>query len=558
MPFDGIVTRAVTTELQQTLIGGRIDKIYEPTNTELILTIRNNRKNYSLLISIHPSYARIHLSEETFVNPAEPPMFCMTLRKHLIGARIENIEQLELERIITIDARGRDEIGDNVFHQLMIEIMGRHSNIILIEQETKQIVNAMKNVPPSVNRYRTILPGSSYIFPPPQDKLNPLEDEAHTFVKKLDFNAGKLDRQIVQNVMGFSPYIARELVERTKLGSQAAYEKQFAQMQQELIEHDYQPAIYQNEREDFHVLPISYIPLKRQFTSVSEMLDAFFANKAERDRIAQRVRDLTRLVQNELHKNKRKLKIHQETLRNAKRADRYQKYGELLTANMHLVKKGMDSITVLDYYDENQGEITIQLQTELTPSENAQRFFNRYRKLVTAKKRALYENKKTEAEITYLESILQQLEYAREEDVEDIRTELQEEGYQKQRPSKRRKKSKPKPEQFTSSDGTTIYVGRNNNQNEYVTHRLAHKEDIWLHTLDIPGSHVIIKDGDPSEDTLLEAAQLAAYYSKARQSESVPVDYTKVKHVRKPRGAKPGFVTYTEQKTLFVTPKTIK
>src|SRR5699024_164062 len=197
MPFDGIVTRAVTNELQQTLIGGRIDKIYEPTSSELVLTIRNNRQNYTLLISIHPSYARIHLSKEEFMNPADPPMFCMTLRKHLIGARIERIEQRGLERIITIEARGRDEIGDDSFHQLIIEIMGRHSNVILIEKDSEKIVQAMKNVPPSVNRYRTILPGADYIWPPSQNKLSPLEASADAIIKKLDFNAGKMDRQIV-------------------------------------------------------------------------------------------------------------------------------------------------------------------------------------------------------------------------------------------------------------------------------------------------------------------------------------------------------------------------
>lgn len=558
MPFDGIVTRAVTRELQENLIGGRIDKIYEPTDTELILTIRNNRKNYSLLISIHPSYARIHLTETSFMNPETPPMFCMTLRKHLIGARIEQIEQVDMERIITISARGYDEIGDSAYHELIVEIMGRHSNVVLLEKKTKKIINAIKNVPPSVNRYRTILPGADYISPPSQNKLNPLTATADELINKLDFNAGKIDRQIVSHLLGFSPFIARELVERTELGSQTSYKKQFTRMQSELNNNDYLYATYKNKREDFHVLPIHYLELEERFNSASELLDHFFANKAERDRITQRVRDLTRLVQNELNKNKRKLKIHADTLKTAKRADRYQKHGELLTANMHLVKKGMDSITVIDYYDENQGEITIKLQTDLTPSENAQRFFNRYRKLLTAQKRALYEKRKTKAEIDYLESILQQLEQAREEDVEEIRNELQEEGYQRQRRKHRSKKQKPQPEQFTASDGTTIYVGRNNNQNEYVTHRLAHKEDIWLHTLDIPGSHVIIKDGNPSEETLLEAAELAAYYSKARQSESVPVDYTKVKYVKKPRGGKPGFVTYTEQKTLFVTPRKLE
>lgn len=555
MPFDGIVTRAITVELQEKLIGGRIDKVYEPTANELVLTIRNHRMNFDLLISIHPMYARIHVTKEKFINPEQPPLFCMVLRKHLIGSRIEHIEQIDLERIITINLRGNDEIGDSVFHQLMIEIMGKHSNVILIEQDTKKIVNAMKHVPPSVNRYRTILPGATYMFPPSQDKISLLNSDALEVVRKLDFNAGKIDRQIVNHVTGLSPFIAKELVARTRLGSQTVYIEQFEKLQHEIVNNQFKPAIYEGEREDFHVLSLSYLEPKKQFINVSELLDAFFANKAERDRVKQQVRDLTRFIQTELNKNKRKLNIHEETLLKAEKANTFQKYGELLTANMHLVKKGMTKINVIDYYDENQGEITIPLKDDLTPSENAQRFFSRYRKLLTAKKRAELEKRKTIAEISYLESVLQQLEHAREEDVEDIRLELQEEGYQKQRQQRRKKKEQPKPEQFTSSDGTIIYVGRNNKQNEYVTHRIAHKEDIWLHTLNIPGSHVVIKASEPSEQTLLEAAQLAAYFSKARQSESVPVDYTKVKYVKKPAGAKPGFVTYTEQRTLYVNPK---
>lgn len=557
MPFDGIVTKAVVEELAENLVGGRIDKIYEPTNSELVFTIRNNRTNYSLLISIHPSYARIHLTESEFINPSEPPLFCMVLRKHLIGSRIEKIEQISLERIIAIDLRGKDEIGDSVEHQLLIEIMGKHSNVMLIEKDTQKIVNAMKHIPPSVNRHRTILPGSTYVFPPSQDKLNPLRDSEDTFIRKLDFNAGKLDRQIVSVLMGFSPFIAKELVHRAHLGSQAKLEKEFIKLRNQLSSQQYEFAMYENSREDFHVLPITYLPKKREFNSANELVDAFYANKAERDRVKQQVRDLTRLIQNELNKNKRKLKIHNETLKQSKEADKYQKYGELLTANMHLVSKGMKSIEVIDYYDPEQKELTIPLKEDLTPSENAQRFFSRYRKLLHAKDRAAEEIQKTEEEIVYLESVLQQLEDAREEDVEEIRMELEEEGYQKQR-QKRKKKVKPKPDQYTSSDGTVIYVGRNNKQNEYVTHKLAHKEDIWLHTLNIPGSHVIIKSSEPSEQTLIEAAQLAAYYSKARDSESVPVDYTKVKYVKKPTGAKPGFVTYTEQKTLFVTPKKLE
>lgn len=555
MPFDGIVTRAITKELRAELIGGRINKIYQPTDSELIITIRNKRKNHTLLLSIHPVYARIHLTAESFLNPAEPPMFCMVLRKHLAGAEIEQIEQFELERIIAFTLRGRNEIGDIVGKKLMVEIMGKHSNIVLLDTEQQKIINCMKHVPPFQNRHRTLQPGADYKFPPAQQKLDLLTAEADQFIRRLDFNAGKLDRQIVQTLSGISPFIAKELVHRTNLGSQTKYEQEFVQFQKEICEMEFSPAIYENKREDFHVLPISYLQAIKTFETTNELLDHFYANKAERDRVRQQARDLERLVKNELAKNERKLVIHEKTLEKAKRANTYQKYGELLTAHLHIVKKGAASVTVTDYYDDEQAQITIKLQTDKTPSENAQAYFKKYRKLAAAEKMARTELVKTRTEINYLENILQQMEQARDEDIADIREELREEGYMKQQRQKSRRRSKPKPEQFSSSDGTTIYVGKNNKQNEYVTHRLAHKEDIWLHTLDIPGSHVIIKDANPSEQTLLEAAQIAAYYSKARLSDSVPVDYTKVKYVKKPSGAKPGFVIYTDQQTLYVTPK---
>ncbi len=557
MPFDGIVLKAVVEELKQELVGGRIDKIYEPTDTELVLTIRNNRKNHSLVISIHPSYFRIHLTDTAFHNPSEPPLFCMVLRKHLIGARIENLEQLDLERIVCIDFRGKDEIGDVTEHQLIVELMGKHSNVMLVEKETKRIINAMKHVPPAVNRVRTILPGATYVFPPTNNKLNPLTTTGEDLLRKLDFNQGKLDRQIVNALMGFSPFLAKELVHRAHLGSEKTYEKQFLKLRDEIIAKKYEFATYENGKEEFHVMPITHAGKKRAFRSANELVDRFFENKAERDRIKQRVRDLTRILQNEWQKNKRKLAIHQETIEKAEEAEKYKKYGELLTAHMYMVEKGMKSITVVDYYDPEQRELTIPLKEDLTPSENAQRYFNRYRKLKHAKEKAKEELEKTKAEIAYLEAVLHQLEHAREEDIEEIRSELEEQGYQKQRQT-RKKTVPPQPDKFISSDGTVIYVGRNNKQNEYVTHKLAHKEDIWLHTLNIPGSHVIIKSSNPSEQTLMEAAALAAYYSKARHSESVPVDYTKVKYVKKPKGAKPGFVTYTEQKTLYVKPKKLK
>lgn len=558
MPFDGVVIRAVTFELQQQLIGGRITKIYQPTETDLQLMIRHQGKNHLLLISAHPNYARFHLTEERLTNPKTPPMFCMHLRKYLLGGFIEMIKQDKLERIVTFTIRARDEIGDETRKHLILELMGRHSNILLVDEKKSYILDCIKHVSPMQNRYRALLPGQPYIKPPAQNKLNPLTIDQEQFIQQLDFNSGKLDRQIVNAFMGISPFLAKEIVRRAHLGDLETYKNEFIQFQSQIKCHEYDRAIYHFEnREDFHVYPITANALEKQtFTNTQMMLDHFFIGKAKRDRIKQQANDLLRLIKNELNKSKRKLNVHQKTIKQAKKADKYQHYGELLTAHLHLVNKGDTKVTVIDYYDPKQRLIDIPLQADLTPSENAQRYFTRYRKLKASEAIVKKEIKKTKDEITYLQQILQQIEVAREEDLEDIREELRREGYlRKQKQVKRPQKSRSKPERFIASDGTPIYVGKNNRQNEYLTHRFAHRNDIWLHTKDIPGSHVILRTNNPSEQTLLEAAQLAAYYSQAKHSASVPVDYTFVKHVKKPKGAKPGFVIYSEEKTLFVTPK---
>lgn len=554
MPFDGIVTKAVTNELHEKIVGGRINKIYQPTKTEIVLTIRHKRENFSLLLSIHPAYARFHLTEDIYRNPDEPPMFCMLLRKHLAGAIIEDINQTDLERIVSIEVRGLNEIGDQERKTLVLEIMGRHSNIVLLNEDKSTIINCIKHVPPYQNRYRSLVPGAPYIQPPPQNKLNLLATDGETFLKKLDFNQGKMDRQIVQAVTGISPFIAKELVHRVNLGSENVYKEVFEQFQSEVINHQFRPAIFRQPKEDYHVMHITYLKDGADFPSTNQMLDAFYSNKAERDRVKQQARDLEKLIKNEIDKNKRKIAIHEKTLKKAKHADTYQKYGELLTANLHTVQRGDKHVSVIDYYDPEQKNITIDLQTDKTPSENAQIFFKKYRKLEAAQKSATKELKKTAAELDYLDNLIQQIETGRDEDIEDIREELADQGYIRKQVKKRKKRKKPTPEEFTASDGTLIYVGHNNKQNEYVTHKLAHRHDIWLHALNIPGSHVVIKSNHPSEETILEAAQLAAFYSKAGQSASVPIDYTEVRHVKKPSGAKPGFVTYTNQKTLSITP----
>ncbi|MFA1818629.1 NFACT family protein [Virgibacillus oceani] len=557
MPFDGIVTRAITEELKQELIPGKITKIYQPTSTELIFTIRSKGKNHSLLFSIHPTYARFHITEEKFKNPKEAPMFCMVLRKHLMGAQLIEIEQYGMERIISFHVQARNEIGDISNKTMMVELMGKHSNLMLLNGDN-MIIDSLKHVSMSQNRHRTILPGNTYVLPPMQEKLDPLDIDGEQFIRKLDFNAGKIEGQIVSHFVGFSPFIAKEIVYRAKLGNATVYMDKFMELQHLIKTNNYEPAIYRNDKENFHVIPMTSLSGETEtFSSVSMMLDQFFSGKAERDRVKQQTKDLYRFIKNEKDKNIRKMKKHRQTLKKAENKDHYQKMGELLTAHMHLVSHGDSQVIVTDYYDPDQNELTIDLNPNKTPSENAQNYYKTYQKLKTSKAIIEKEIIKTKREIAYFEQLAQQIEVANMEDIEEIREELREEGYLKKQVKRKKGKNKPLkpvPEKYTASDGTAILVGKNNKQNEYVTTKLAHKEDIWLHTKDIPGSHVIIRSDDPSEETLMEAAVIAAFYSKSQQSSSVPVDYTKVKNVKKPNGAKPGYVIYDNQKTVFVTP----
>lgn len=558
MAFDGIVTRAMAHELNEELTTGRLMKIYQPTETELIFTIRSFGKNRSLLLSAHSSYSRFHITNDTFQNPKEPPMFCMLLRKHLVGSFLEKVEQYDNERIVMFYFKGKNEIGDETRKTIIIEVMGKHSNIHLIDQDKGHILDSIKHIPPSQNRHRIIMPGQPYKLPPNQGKINPLTIDADTFVRKLDFNSGKLAKQIVDTYMGFSPLIASEITHLVGLGTIDMYKKVFQEIQANIIANDYSPQIIRSKQETFYVLNLASISGdKQKFSSTSEMLDTYYSGKAERDRVKQQAGDLMRFLKNEKEKNERKIKKHEQTLIKAEKAEQYQRYGELLTANMHALRTGDKSATVVDYYDPEQREILIELNPNKTPSENAQTYFKTYQKLKKSKQMVIQEIEKAEEEINYLDEIIQQITSAREEDISEIREELQEEGYLKSRPNKKNKREKtgkPQPEKFVASDGTVLLVGKNNKQNEYLTNKLAARDDLWFHTKDIPGSHVVIRSSNPNEETIREAAHLAAYFSKSRDSSSVPVDYTLIKHVKKPSGSKPGFVTYDNQRTIYIDP----
>lgn len=559
MSFDGLFTRAMTNELSNLLISGRISKIHQPYKNEIVMIVRAGGKNHKLLLSAHPSYARFQITEDIFENPNEPPMFCMLLRKHLEGAVIQNIRQVDLDRVVIFEVKGRDELGDVAYKELIVEVMGRHSNIILVDQEKQTIIDSIKHIPAAVNSYRTILPGSPYIFPPVQHKKNPLEATEMDVLREIDFNSGRIDKQIVEKFAGVSPVLAKEVVYRAGLANRETLPMAFTAMMKTFRSNEHIPSITSaNGKEAFYLCPLLHMEgEEKRFSSFSELLDRYYFGKAVRDRVKQQAHDLERFIKNEKDKNVSKIKKLHSTLEDAKNAEHLQLLGELLTANLHEVKRGMSEINVMNYYDESGGTITIPLDQRKSPSENAQSFFSKYQKSKNAIIMVQEQIKLSNEEIVYLEALLQQLTSASTSDIEEIREELVEEGYIKARQRKGPRKNpnkKPVLEAYYANDGTEILVGKNNKQNDYLTSKLAQRDEIWLHTKDIPGSHVVIRSKEPQESVILEAANLAAYFSKAKNSASVPVDYTKVRHVKKPNGSKPGFVIYDNQQTVFVTP----
>ncbi|HWJ78210.1 MAG TPA: NFACT RNA binding domain-containing protein [Niallia sp.] len=559
MSFDGLFTRAMSIELKEQLLGGRINKVQQPFTNEIILSVRANGKNHKLLLSAHPSYARIQLTEESYENPKEPPMFCMLLRKHLEGYFIEDIYQMDNERIIVLEIRGRNEIGDTSYKKLMIEIMGRHSNIILVDRDKNTILDSIKHISYAVNSHRAILPGYEYIAPPAQEKQDPYGALEEDILRVIDFNSGKLDKQLVQQFAGFSPLIAKEIFYHAGLANRETLPKAFLSVMDPIKKGNYSPSIMvTSEKEYFYIIPLDHVKGEvKSFATLSKMLDRYYFGKAERDRVKQQSNDLERFIINERDKNSKKIKKLERSLLEAENADEYQLLGELLTANLYAVKKGLKEIEVINYYDEDSKLRKISLNPRLSPSENAQKYFTKYQKAKNSIHFIKEQIRLAQQEYEYFETLYQQILSASPKDIQEIREELVEEGYLRERQKKQNKKAqntKPVLDYYVSDDQTEIIVGKNNKQNDYLTNRVAARDEIWLHTKDIPGSHVVIRSKTPSEETILQAAKLAAYFSKARQSSSVPVDYTLVRHVKKPSGAKPGFVIYDNQQTVYVTP----
>lgn len=555
MAFDGLFTHAMARELNDTLAGGRIMKIHQPYANEIFLVVRNNRHNYPVLLSAHPMFARAQISDIKYKNPQTAPNFAMMLRKHLEGAQLIRIEQVENDRILRFIVSGRNELGDEEHTVLILEMMGRHSNLFLVDESSQKIIDLIKHVPADQNRVRTLMPGARYVQPPKQDVLNPYAtlDGLANFI--LDYpDQADLAKAIQGHFQGFARDSARELAAVVQNEGDA-----MAHAQAWLAHFDTpDPQLIETEK-SLQFVPFPWETVTgtaKHFDTLSTMLDAYYEGKSERDRVQQQAGIVLRVIHNELKKNKTKIKKQQAELAAADQADEFKVKGELLTTYMHQIERGMTEIELPNYYENNE-PMQIQLSNQLNPSQNAQRYFTRYNKLKASVKYLNEQIALAQAEVDYFENLQAQVDIASPKDIEEIRQELIQEGYLRVQKKKKQKPQVSQPEKFYASDGTLIEVGKNNLQNERLSMKTAQRSDIWLHTKDIPGSHVIIHDAEPSAETLEEGAQLAAYFSKARDSANVPVDYLPVRRLRKPNGAKPGFVIFEGQTTMTVTPSAL-
>ena len=544
MSFDGFFLHHMVEELRAELLNGRIQKINQPFDQELVLQIRSNRQSHRLLLSAHPVFGRIQLTETTFENPAQPSTFIMVLRKYLQGAVIESIEQIENDRIVEITVSNKNEIGDDIQATLIIEIMGKHSNILLVDKASNKVLEVIKHIGFSQNSYRTLLPGATYIAPPSTEALNPftIKDEKLFEILQTQELTAKNLQSLFQGLGRDTAIELENLLTDDRLSKFRDFFKQ-----------ETNPCLTDKS---FSCVPFS-TKIEGRFSSLSQLLDVFYKDKAERDRVKQQASELIRRVENELQKNRQKLKKQEKELQATENAEEFRQKGELLTTFLHQVPNDQVQV-VLDNYYTNQ-PITIALDKALTPNQNAQKYFKRYQKLKEAVKYLTELIEETKATILYLESVETVLNQAGLDEIAEIREELIQTGFIRRRQREKIQKRK-KPEKYLASDGKTIIlVGRNNLQNEELTFKIARKEELWFHAKDIPGSHVVISGNlNPSDEVKTDAAELAAYYSKGRLSNLVQVDMIEVKKLNKPTGGKPGFVTYTGQKTLRVTPDSEK
>ena len=567
MPMDGVMLGFVAEELRGRLIGGRLDRVVQPERDVLVLFIRSQGENEKLLLSASAQSARAHLTQITPASPAEPPAFCMLLRKQLTGGRVSAIDQLRGDRILAVRFAVRNELGDAVSRTLILEAMGRHSNLIFLN-EKGQILDAARRIGETVSSVRLVLPGLPYELPPSQDKLDPYASDAGSAAQRFRLLPDEsLKDRIFHTFSGFSPESSAEAAARISASPDAGRGDDPQKTADAFFRyigslHSLgRPVITQKtETGKPDVYPFPQVHLQQvpytQYDSVSQALDAFFTEKDRADHLRQRTSDLAHLVRSRLERCQKKLAIQEEALASGAQLETYRRCGELLQANLHLLRKGMSEASVQDYYSEDGGFVAIEMDASLSPVQNAQRYFRLYRKARTAMELAEKQIESIRMDMLFLEQVSDDLrKAASEQDIAELRALLEDASVIRRSPGKKRKQKEAVslPLRFCATDGTPIDVGKNAAQNERLTLG-AKADETWLHVQKIPGSHVLIRGSAPSEQTVLEAAGLAVLYSKASQSQNVPVDVTLRRYIRKPPGTPVGFVTYTHQKTLYVTP----
>lgn len=575
MPIDGVVVRNIVFELDTLLSNGKIDRISQPEPDEIIISLRNNCKNHKLLLSASPNYPRVHLTEINKQNPIEAPMFCMVLRKHLSGGRIIRVEQYNLDRIIKIYIESYDELGNLSTKIIICEIMGRRSNISLVYDNNFMVIDSIKHLTLEMNSYRQLLPGITYKYPPMQDKLEIDNMSFEELMTRLESASPgiKLGKFVTNNINGFSSLSALEICRSAGLDTEMdvirldelqkkSILNSFSSFAEKVRTASFDPCIYNLKTSQYDFYSFSLNCLAHMdvlhLPSISQTIEDFYGTKDKSDRARQKSADLIKVVNNNLSRCYKKLSIQEEKLLECSQREKWRLYGDLIMSSLYNIKKGDGRAMVPNLYEEEQKEVEIPLDIMLSPVENAQHYYKKYNKEKTAE--LITEKQKAEnlQEIQYLEGLMINLESCTEdEEFDEIRSELAVSGYmRKHKKMASRKITRSKPMHFVSSDGIDIYVGKNNVQNDYLSLKFADNNDIWMHTKNIPGSHVIIKSAGNivKDSTIFEAAVLAAYYSKAKNSSSVPVDYTEKRNIKKPSGAKPGMVIYYTNRTIHVTP----
>ena len=566
MPMDGITVGFAARELDEALAGGRIDRITQPEKDTVVMVIRANNENKALLLCASPNNARCHLTASRFSNPLEPPALCMLLRKQLTGGRILSVEQVGGDRIVHINMEVTGELGDRETRRLVLEIMGRHSNLMLLDGNGR-ILEAARHVNAEMSRVRQIQPGMAYEAPPAQDRLSPEGLTGEALLEKIREQGDIPFRKALAGaVTGLSFPAAQEIARRVLAPGEENPEdpadacERAAALLERLPRMKSPRVLYADDGEAVDVFPFPYLSRdpdrQKEFRTLSEALEAYYGTRDMQDRLKQKSATMVRLLKGHVERCEKKLALQEEELANAARMEEYRVMGEVLNAHLYELKKGMEEAVLPNWYDPDGGTVTVPLDIRLTPSQNAQRYFKKYQKARSARKTAAEQKEKTLAELDFLEGMLLDTDKCvGESELEEIRAELVRAGYMKRVTNRRQQRALPqsKPYLYRSADGIEIAVGKNAAQNDRLTLG-AKPDEMWLHAKDMPGSHVIVRaEGEIPQETLKQAAQLAAWYSKGQRSSSVPVDYTRRRYVKKPSGAPAGQVIYTHQKTAFMT-----